>query len=164
LGDGDALRTVSSATAQNVVALLQNGDYFSNENQVWHRQQDAIWRPASRVPRGVDGLFGTSAGFVGTGQCIWKGETEEYEGRDDVGVTWTSSDGDAWSYAHGTEHGQVIQRVIEFRGELIGLGFDDQRYWRDEPTGAVYIAEMPPTGQVWRDTGRDAPPRICARR
>ncbi len=164
LGGGD-WPTVSSATVGEVVALLQNEqDYYSNENQVWHWRPDAMWRSASRAPKGVDSLFGTSAGFVGIGQCIWKGETEEYEGSDDIGVTWTSADGDTWSYAYGTEHGQVIQQVVEFRGELIGLGFDDQRYWADEATGAVFLAEMPTVGHFWRDTGRDVPDRTCARR
>ncbi len=46
-------------------------------------------------------------------------------------------------------------------GKLILVGSDNQRYMADKHAGSVWVADLPPDGERWADTGLEAPSTMC---
>ena len=162
-GDSDTWPSWGPTSASGVLAFLSfkpTVGYTSNQRQIWI-DRDGTWSVTDMAPRGASGLVSTSAGFAAFGQCSWSGEDPD-DGLDS-GVFWVSPDGNTWSFVDGSERGWSPQMAFQWNGRLILMGHDEQRYYADQPDGAVWVADLPPNGELWPATGRDAPTDVCAR-
>ena len=163
LVDGDDWFPSGSARDGQTFAFVtrpQSVGYRPNERHAWYLR-DGIWHPATNPPRGTEGVLSTSGGFVAYGSCSWVGQDPDYDGYDDKNVLWTSPDGKSWSYVAPSEPGWWFDEAFVSGGKLILIGSDNQRYMADKHAGSVWVADLPPDGERWANTGDEVPPDMC---
>ena len=149
----------AASDGPNVAALLRNPKQYSNARKVW-TLGNGQWASSQNSPQGAWTIAATSAGFAAVGDCTWPDEDPD-DDFDAKGVLWTSPDGQRWSWVGSSERGAAAQLTIEFKGKLIGLGRDNERYYANHPAGAVWVADLPPAGLAWPDTGNEPPTTVC---
>lgn len=108
----------------------------------WASVDGVTWQLAAAAPsRTVSTIFGDSTGFIGVGYYN-TGTGCAISETDNVGQTWTSTDGNVWSLVDEFKSGEWIETLRRRNRTLIGIGLS---YRDGDAVGTTWTARLPDT-------------------